>query len=202
MRRAALLAVVLILPVMAQDVTLSVDAGRKAAFKIPRTIYGTFLEPIGNSIYGGLWAQLLVNGFTKLVEKPDPDAGWLQALQKDWAKQVGSRPLPWYAEAKRDQGAYATFLGLALKRSSKDGKGLWRAVAVEARAVAEGVEELRCRALAVGAVLTARSWRWQRCWRAGLAIYSCQQPSPVSPACRTPRSGATWICCPPCSSSR
>ena len=68
MRRAALLAVVLILPVMAQDVTLSVDAGRKAAFKIPRTIYGTFLEPIGNSIYGGLWAQLLVNGFTKLVE--------------------------------------------------------------------------------------------------------------------------------------
>ena len=61
MRRAALLAVVLILPVMAQDVTLSVDAGRKAAFKIPRTIYGTFLEPIGNSIYGGLWAQLLEN---------------------------------------------------------------------------------------------------------------------------------------------
>src|SRR5438874_561624 len=82
------------------------------------------------SSFAGLWAQLLVNGFTKLVEKPDPDAGWLQALQKDWAKQVGSKPLPWYAEAKRDQGAYATFLGLALKRSSKDGKGLWRAVAV------------------------------------------------------------------------
>ncbi len=29
--------------------------------KIPTTIFGTFLEPIGNSIYGGLWAQLLEN---------------------------------------------------------------------------------------------------------------------------------------------
>ena len=29
--------------------------------KIPRSIFGTFLEPIGNSIYGGLWAQILQN---------------------------------------------------------------------------------------------------------------------------------------------
>jgi alpha-L-arabinofuranosidase len=28
---------------------------------IPRTIFGTFLEPIGSSTYGGLWAQILVN---------------------------------------------------------------------------------------------------------------------------------------------
>ena len=28
---------------------------------IPRTIYGTFLEPIGSSIYGGVWAQVLQN---------------------------------------------------------------------------------------------------------------------------------------------
>ncbi len=28
---------------------------------IPRTIYGTFLEPIGHSTYGGLWAQILEN---------------------------------------------------------------------------------------------------------------------------------------------
>ena len=40
---------------------IDIDATRPAAYKIPRTIYGTFLEPIGNSIYGGLWAQVLEN---------------------------------------------------------------------------------------------------------------------------------------------
>src|SRR5436190_13744419 len=61
MTRAGLSAVVLILQLQSQQATITVDAGRKAAFRIPRTIYGTFLEPIGNSIYGGLWAQLLEN---------------------------------------------------------------------------------------------------------------------------------------------
>src|SRR3974377_1719135 len=45
----------------AQDATVEIDAGKIADYKIPRTTYGTFLEPIGNSIYGGLWAQILVN---------------------------------------------------------------------------------------------------------------------------------------------
>ena len=42
------------------EATVEVDAG-KILHAIPRTIYGTFLEPIGNSTYGGLWAQILVN---------------------------------------------------------------------------------------------------------------------------------------------
>jgi alpha-N-arabinofuranosidase len=43
------------------DAVIEVDAAKKADYKIPRTIYGTFLEPIGKSIYGGLWAQILEN---------------------------------------------------------------------------------------------------------------------------------------------
>jgi alpha-N-arabinofuranosidase len=43
------------------DAVIEIDAAKKAQYKIPRTIYGTFLEPIGNSIYGGLWAQILEN---------------------------------------------------------------------------------------------------------------------------------------------
>ncbi len=43
------------------DALVEVDAARKAPYRIPRTIFGTFLEPIGNAIYGGLWAQLLHN---------------------------------------------------------------------------------------------------------------------------------------------
>lgn len=41
--------------------TIRVDAGKPAPNKIPRSIFGTFLEPIGNSIYGGLWAEIIEN---------------------------------------------------------------------------------------------------------------------------------------------
>jgi len=40
---------------------VEIDASKQAAYKIPRTIFGTFLEPIGNSTYGGLWADVLEN---------------------------------------------------------------------------------------------------------------------------------------------
>jgi len=42
------------------DAVIQVDA-TKVIHAIPRTIYGTFLEPIGHSTYGGLWAQILDN---------------------------------------------------------------------------------------------------------------------------------------------
>lgn len=42
-------------------VNIVVRAGRKASYTIPRTIFGTFLEPIGNSTYNGLWAEIFQN---------------------------------------------------------------------------------------------------------------------------------------------
>lgn len=42
-------------------VTITIDASKKAGFEIPRTIFGSFLEPIGNSTYNGLWAEVLQN---------------------------------------------------------------------------------------------------------------------------------------------
>jgi alpha-N-arabinofuranosidase len=42
-------------------VTISVDAARPSTAPIPKTIFGTFLEPIGNSINNGLWAEILRN---------------------------------------------------------------------------------------------------------------------------------------------
>jgi alpha-L-arabinofuranosidase len=44
-----------------QSAKVEVDVSKPAGYKIPRTIFGTFLEPIGNSTYGGLWADLLEN---------------------------------------------------------------------------------------------------------------------------------------------
>ena len=45
----------------AATIQISVDAAQPASYEIPRTIFGTFLEPIGNSTYNGLWAESLQN---------------------------------------------------------------------------------------------------------------------------------------------
>src|SRR5215467_3516683 len=47
-------------PSVQRQTSIRNDA-RKTLHPIPRSIYGTFLEPNGNSIYGGLWAELLQN---------------------------------------------------------------------------------------------------------------------------------------------
>jgi alpha-L-arabinofuranosidase len=45
----------------AEEAIVTVDASRPAGPAIPRTIFGSFLEPIGHSTYGGLWAEILEN---------------------------------------------------------------------------------------------------------------------------------------------
>ncbi len=45
----------------AQPVSITINAEKKAGFEIPNTIFGSFLEPIGNSTYNGLWAEVLQN---------------------------------------------------------------------------------------------------------------------------------------------
>jgi alpha-N-arabinofuranosidase len=80
----------------AADVVVDVDAARRAAHAIPRTIYGTFLEPIGASIYGGLWAQILEN---PSLEENLWSAGAVKRMLDEQpsltrASQLGL-PLPW-----------------------------------------------------------------------------------------------------------
>jgi hypothetical protein len=85
-------------------------------------------DAASESSYGRLWARLLVEGFVQ--DKPQRvRADWLRPLQARWAAAVDGRPLPWYAEMKRDQGAFATFLGLILQPRRKQ-SGRWRAVAI------------------------------------------------------------------------
>ncbi len=45
----------------AQNTVITVDVNSASAKPVPRTIFGTFLEPIGDSINNGLWAQILEN---------------------------------------------------------------------------------------------------------------------------------------------
>jgi alpha-N-arabinofuranosidase len=79
-----------------QNVQIEVDASKHVGAPIPRTIFGTFLEPIGNSTYNGLWAEILQN--------PSLEAGmWTPGKTADMIRenpelrQAGDLglPLPW-----------------------------------------------------------------------------------------------------------
>src|ERR1700746_3091462 len=78
------------------EATVTIDASRPASYKIPRTIFGTFLEPIGNSIYGGLWAELLQN---PSFEDSLWNAATLQEMFQSRPELIRSSeltlPLPW-----------------------------------------------------------------------------------------------------------
>lgn len=45
----------------AAEAGIEIRAGETASYRVPRTIYGTFLEDIGESIFGGVSAQLVDN---------------------------------------------------------------------------------------------------------------------------------------------
>ena len=85
------------LPVAALAQTkVEIDASRPAAYTIPRTIFGSFLEPIGNSTYNGLWAEILQN---PSLEENLWSAGRVaemihQEPSLERASQLGL-PLPW-----------------------------------------------------------------------------------------------------------
>jgi hypothetical protein len=83
--------------------------------------------------FAAVWAQLLAEGFVAAPGKPWKELDWLGPARQRWAAAVDGRPLPWYAEAKRAQGAFATLLGLALRQpgpAPDEQPGLWRAVAI------------------------------------------------------------------------
>src|ERR1039457_4926751 len=77
------------------DAVIRVDVS-KIQHSIPRTIYGTFLEPIGHSTYGGLWAQVLEN---PSFEDNLWSAGRIRQMLTERPELVESSglgvPLPW-----------------------------------------------------------------------------------------------------------
>ena len=79
-----------------QMATVDVDAASIAGAPIPRTLFGTFLEPIGNSTYNGLWAELLQNpSFEAGLWSPE---GIADMLRENPELALSSRlaiPLPW-----------------------------------------------------------------------------------------------------------
>jgi len=95
---AGFLALLLSAPAWCQsEATIEIDAA-KVQHAIPRTIYGTFLEPIGHSTYGGLWAQVLEN---PSFEENLWSAGRIRQMLAERPELADSSamglPLPWQA---------------------------------------------------------------------------------------------------------
>lgn len=77
------------------EARIEVLASRHAPFTIPRTVYGTFLEDIGNSVFGGVSAEILDN---PSLESYDASLDTLKERFSSPSFQESSRmglPLPW-----------------------------------------------------------------------------------------------------------
>jgi hypothetical protein len=81
------------------------------------------------SAFAGLWARLLTEGFVS-ARGPLDLANWLEVPRRQWWSELIGLDLPWYAEMKREQGAYATLLGVSIRRATANRQRHWRAVAV------------------------------------------------------------------------
>src|SRR5688500_7748275 len=74
------------------------------------------------SIYAGEWARFLCEAFA--ADPAAADIGkWVGVAQAKWKAHVHGQPAPWHVAEKLEDGASATFLGLAVE------PGRFRAVA-------------------------------------------------------------------------
>jgi hypothetical protein len=81
------------------------------------------------SAFASLWARLLASSFVAAPRPPEL-ADWLHDAQHRWSSEVMELDLPWYADMKRQEGAFATLLGLIFQPRTRARPGGWRAVAV------------------------------------------------------------------------
>ena len=92
--------------------TIDIDASKVASQPIPRTIFGTFLEPIGNSTYNGLWAELLENpSFEAGLWSPEKTADMLRERPELRRSSGVDVPLPWEPLDPRQGNRYEVHYG-------------------------------------------------------------------------------------------
>ena len=95
-----------------QTATIDVNAAEAGGQQIPRSIFGTFLEPIGNSTYNGLWAELLQNpSFEAGLWSPARIAAMLHDNPE--LRRAGDLavPLPWEPLDARQGNRYEVHYG-------------------------------------------------------------------------------------------
>lgn len=84
------------------------------------------------SSYSRFWAERLVRAVGDGLLTRHRFSDGVAALRSEWDEAVNWPTLPWYAEEKARQGAFAAFIALELDVDSSDGspKGCWQAMAM------------------------------------------------------------------------
>ena len=102
----------------AVDATIHIDATKPAPYKIPRSIFGAFLEPIGNSIYNGIWAEILENpSFEENLWSASNIVKMLQERPELARSSELGLPLPWQPLYETQGARYAPVWGDAANSS-------------------------------------------------------------------------------------
>lgn len=111
----------------------------------PKTGRFAVADGASESSFASLWAKLLVEGFVAAREGRTT-IGWLPPLQQRWAEAVDHLELDWFGEEKRQQGAFATFLGISFKKPQEGKEGRWKALAVGDSCLFQVRDNARCEA--------------------------------------------------------
>jgi hypothetical protein len=79
------------------------------------------------SVYAGLWAEMLVDTFVEVGPDPEALPAAVQARQAEWRTAVQERAAeqPWYVQAKAEEGAFATGLVFSVHDD-----GTWAAASI------------------------------------------------------------------------
>jgi alpha-L-arabinofuranosidase len=102
-----------------QPVHVLVHAGELQKEAIPPTIFGSFLEPIGHSTYGGLWSELLENGsFEEGLWSAGAIAGMIRERPELERASKLDLPLPWEPLDVRQENRYEPQSGDAANSSN------------------------------------------------------------------------------------
>ena len=81
--------------------------------------------------FSGLWARMLVRDYCKgHLRQKKTFLKRLIPLQQTWRATVGQKPLPWYAEEKISQGAFASLLGFTIQGTQGGDQLRWDACAI------------------------------------------------------------------------
>src|SRR5205085_7776817 len=75
-----------------------------------------------------LWARVLVRSYCRGELTPRRIERTLPAVRRAWRQTVGGKALPWYAEEKLRDGAFAALAGLAL--TATEDRLRWNALAI------------------------------------------------------------------------
>jgi len=103
----------------------------------PNEIKTTHVFPMSFAVADGatetsfskIWANQLVNAYVACEGDVGAMSRELPRLRACWLEQVTTKELPWYAEQKLKQGAFASVLGVSLIKDS-EGLMLWNAFSV------------------------------------------------------------------------